>query len=75
VAQFFKRAQQRSPNEDPHDVFDRVDTDKSGGLSTQEMRAYYKDTQQSAKEFMEQRKKNPNATKCAIKLGGLPTAR
>ena len=62
--QFFKRAAQRSPGEDPHKVFARVDKDKSGSLSSVEMREYYKETAQTQKrkDWMTQlqgQKRNP----------------
>ena len=62
--QFFKRAAQRSPGEDPRKVFARVDKDKSGSLSADEMRGYYKETAQAGKDLLKQRqrqepKRNP----------------
>lgn len=54
-SEFFKRAAQRSPDEDPHVVFAQVDKDKSGGLSRTEMREYYKDTAKAGKEFLNKR--------------------
>jgi len=53
--QFFKRAAQRSPGEDPHAVFAKVDKDKSGGLSRDEMREYYKSTAQAGKDLLKNR--------------------
>lgn len=62
-AQFFKRAAQRSPGEDTHAVFAKADKDKSGGLSRDEMREYYKDTAQAGKDMIKNRRaetrKNP----------------
>jgi hypothetical protein len=65
--QFFKRAAQRSPGEDPHAVFAKVDKDKSGGLSREEMREYYKNTAKAGNDMVknrqEERKKNPWANR------------
>lgn len=67
--EFFKRAAQRSPGEDPHVVFARVDKDKSGGLSRDEMRDYYKDTAQAGQEYVKQRREQ---AKKAGPFGGKP---
>ena len=50
-------------------VFARVDKDKSGGLSRDEMRDYYKDTAQAGQEYVKQRREQ---AKKAGPFGGKP---
>ena len=60
--EFFRRAALRTPNEDLRLLFSQVDVDKSGGLSAQEMQAYYNDTKTAAKERPKQLVKSHRAT-------------